>query len=110
MNLQVIYVVYVDILWKIYSIHMFIYCRGADISNPDDNYNSPVLTAARFASAEIVEILLRRDPQQYEIRYDTDLDDKNPLHVAAERDDGDIIKVNLIKSDIACMIIVDCCR
>ena len=70
-----------------------------------------MITAARFASSEIVEILLRRDPQQYEIRYDTDLDDKNPLHVAAERDDGDVIKVYMqYQSSNYIVVVCKVCR
>ena len=50
--------------------------------------------ASRVSSAQIVEILLRKDPTGYEIRYDTDVDEKNPLHIAAERDDPDLLKVS----------------
>ncbi len=52
-----------------------------------------MLVAARVSKAVIMEILLRRDPPAYEIRYDTDADEKNPLHVAAARDDPDLLSV-----------------
>ena len=50
--------------------------------------------AARVSTAQIVELLLREDPNWYPIKYDTNRDGKTPLHIAAERDDPDIIKVN----------------
>ena len=60
----------------------------------DEDWHSTVLVAAKISTAQIVEILLRKDPVGYEIRYDTDSDEKNPLHIAAEREDADLLKVD----------------
>ena len=67
--------------------------RTANITRKDENGNSPVQVAARVSTARIVELLLREDPKWYPIKYDTNRDGKTPLHIAAERDDPDIIKV-----------------
>ena len=70
---------------------------GAKIDHADENWHSTVLVAAKVSKAQIVEILLRKDPVTYEIRYDTDSDEKNPLHIAAEREDADLLKVSFSK-------------
>ena len=47
-----------------------------------------------MSTAQIVKILLRKDPPGYNMSYDTDSDEKNPLHIAAEREDPNLLKVS----------------